>query len=126
MQPRTDDRSLGDLFGDLTRDVGTLVRQEVQLATKELSEKVSDAGKDIGLLVGGGAVLYAGLLVLLGGITILLANVVPLWASAFIVAVVTMIVGYVLVQKGRDALKNLDLKPRKTMQTISEIKEDIT
>ena len=126
MQTRVDDRSLGDLFSDLTRDVGTLVRQEVQLATSELGQKVSDAGKDIGLLVGGGFVLYAGFLVLLGGVTLLLANVIPLWISAFIVAVVTMIIGYVLVQKGRDALKNLDLKPGKTMQTISEIKEDIT
>jgi len=125
MQTRSDDRSLGELFSDLTRDVGTLVRQEVQLATSEMSQTVSAAGKDIGMLAGGGMVLYAGFLVLLAAITVGIANFIPLWISALIVAAITMIVGYVLVQKGRDALKDLDFKPRKTMQTISEIKEDI-
>jgi len=125
VQTRSDDRSLGELFSDLTRDVGTLVRQEVQLATTELSDTVATAGKDIGLLAGGGFVVYAGFLVLLAAITVGIANFIPLWISALIVAVITMIIGYVLVQKGRDGLKHLDIKPRKTMQTISEIKEDI-
>lgn len=125
METRTDGRSLGELFSDLTRDVGTLVRQEVQLATSEMSQKVKTAGKDIGLLVGGGLVAYAGFIVLLGALAILIGNFLPLWVATLIVAVVVMAVGAVLVMQGKNALSNLDMKPRKTMQTIAEIKEDI-
>lgn len=125
METRTDGRSLGELFTDLTRDVGTLVRQEVQLATSEMSQKVKAAGKDIGLLVGGGLVLYAGFIVLLGALAILLDNWLDLWLATLIVAVVAMAAGAMLVMQGKNALSNLDMKPRKTMQTIAEIKEDI-
>ena len=41
------DLSLGELFGDLTRDMSALVRQEVQLAKTEMTQKASKAGKDI-------------------------------------------------------------------------------
>ena len=36
-----DDRSLGELFADLARESSTLLRQEVQLAKTELSQKAS-------------------------------------------------------------------------------------
>ena len=44
MQARKEDRSLGELFADLTRDLGLLVRQEIGLATTELSHKATRAG----------------------------------------------------------------------------------
>jgi len=116
-------RSLGDLFSELTRETSTLVRKEMELAKTEMTDKATKAGKNIGFLAIGGAVAYAGLLAVIGGVILLLANAVSLWVSALIVGLVVAIVGYVLVQKGLTALKSLDLVPRQTIETLKEDKE---
>jgi len=118
-----DDRSLGELFSELAQETSTLVRQEVQLAKTELSEKASQVGKDVGFLAVGGAVAYAGFLVLLAAITALLALWMPVWVSALIVGVVVAGVGYFLVRKGLNELQRVDLKPNQTIQTLKEDKE---
>jgi len=60
-----DERSLGDLFSDLSRETTTLVRQEVQLAKAELTQSATEVARGIGMLLAGGAIAYAGLLFLL-------------------------------------------------------------
>lgn len=122
MQGR-DDRSIGELFAELARETATLVRQEVQLAKEEMSQKASRVGKDVGFLALGGAVAYAGLLAIIAGVIFLLGLAIPLWLSALLVGAVVAIVGYVLVRKGLDALKREDLTPRETVNTLKEDKE---
>jgi len=121
-QRGSNERSLGELFGDLTRETVTLVRQEVALAKTEMTEKATSVGKDIGFLVAGGAVAYAGFLALLAAVIYFLAEVVnlPLWVSALIVGIVVAGIGYFLVRKGLDALKQQDLTPRETVRTLQE------
>jgi xanthine/uracil permease len=122
MQQTNDDRSLGDLFGDLARDMGTLVSQEVTLARTEITETATRVGKDIAILAAGGLVAYAGLLAIIAAVIFLIADQgVPLWLSALIVGAIVAVIGYVLVQRGITALKHQDLSPR---QTIASIKED--
>jgi len=122
MQQTNDERSLGDLFGDLARDMGTLVSQEVALARTELTEKATQVGKDIGVLAVGGLVAYAGLLAIIAAVILLVATWgVPLWVSALVVGAVVAGVGALLVQRGISALKQQDLTPR---QTIDSIKGD--
>lgn len=119
MQGR-EDRSLGELFADLSKDTSALVRQEVALAKAEISEKASSVGKNVGFLAAGGAVAYAGFLAILAGIVFLLGEIIPLWLSALLVGAIVAGVGYFLVQKGLEALKHQDLVPRQTVQTIKE------
>ena len=119
MQSR-DDRSLGELFSELAQETSTLVRQEVNLAKTEMSDKASRAGKHVGVLAAGGALAYAGLLAVLAGIIALLNNVMPLWASALLVGIVVAVVGYLLVRRGLDALKREDFTPRETIETLKE------
>jgi Flp pilus assembly protein TadB len=119
-QSRDDNRSLGELFSELTRETSTLVRQEVNLAKTEMSHKASRAGKQVGVLAAGGAVAYAGLLAILAGVIVLLDNVMPLWLSALLVGVVVAVVGYLLVRRALDALKREDFAPRETMETLKE------
>jgi hypothetical protein len=131
MQQTNDDRSLGDLFGDLARDMGTLVSQEIALAQTELTEKVSRVGRDIAVLAAGGLVAYAGLLAIIAAVIFVIADRgVPLWASALIVGAVVALIGYLLVQRGISALKQQDLMPRQTIQSIKEdtqwAKEQVT
>lgn len=115
-----DNRSLGELFSELTRETETLVRQEVQLAKVELSQKASSIGKDIGFLAAGGAVAYAGLLTLIAFVVLWLGNAIPLWVSALLVGVVVLAIGGVLVKMGLDHLKNTNLAPKNTIETLQE------
>jgi hypothetical protein len=121
MQHTNDERSLGDLFGDLARDMGTLVSQEMALARTEITEKASRVGKDIAILAVGGLVAYAGLLAIIAAVIFLITDRgVPLWASALIVGALVAAVGYLLVQRGVSALKQRDLTPHQTIQSIKE------
>jgi uncharacterized membrane protein YqjE len=121
MQQTNDERSLGDLFGDLARDMGTLVSQAMTLARTELTEKAAQVGKDLAVLAMGGLVAYAGLLAIIAAVIVLIADSgVPLWASALIVGAVVAIVGALLVQRAIAALRRQDLAPRQTIQSLKE------
>lgn len=121
MSDRKEERSLGELFGDLARDTGTLVRQEVTLATTELTHKATRIGKNVAMLVAGGAVLYAGFLALLAAIIIGLGQLgLEWWLAALLVGLVVAGVGAFLVQQARAALARADLVPRQTVETLKE------
>ncbi len=119
MQTGKNDRSLGELFGDLAGQTGTLVREEVALAKAELTRTATQAGKDVAVLVVGGAVAYAGLLALLAALTLALATFLPAWVAALIVGLVVVGAGAALLQRGRAALSRLDVAPRQTMATLA-------
>jgi hypothetical protein len=123
MQQGREDRSLGELFSELSRDTSTLIRQEIALAKTEMSEKASTVGKNVGFLAVGGAVAYAGFLVLLGALVVILALFLPWWLSALIVGFVVAAIGYTLVQKGISTLKQVDMAPRETIESLKEDKE---
>jgi hypothetical protein len=121
MHQTRDERSLGELFSDLARELSTLVRQEMTLAKTELSEKASDTGKDVAFLAAGGAVIYAGFLAVLAAAVIILAsNGLPWWLATLLVGVIVLGIGYGLVHKGLSALKQQDFAPRQTLRSIQE------
>lgn len=115
-----EERSLGELFGDLSRDTTTLVRHEVNLAKTELTQKASRVGKEVGFLAIGGAVAYAGLLAIVAALIILLAYVIPWWLSALLVGLVIAGAGYFLIQRGLSALKKENVAPQQTLETLKE------
>jgi hypothetical protein len=126
MQVRSDERSLGELFGDLTQQLGTLVRQEVQLARTEMTAKAGRVGRDVASLAAGAAILYAGFLGLMIAAILLLATLgLPAWVSALIVGAVVAIIGVVLVMRGRDALQKEELVPERTIRTLKEDAEAV-
>ena len=123
-QPAKEDQSLGELFGALLKDTTTLVRQEISLAKAELGQKASRLGRDVGWLAAGGALAYAGLLALLAALIGLLAHAgMAWWAAALVVGVVVAGTGGFLVGKGLNALKQADLAPRQTLESIREDKQ---
>ena len=123
MTNTSDNRSLGELFASLSKDTTTLVRQEIELAKTEISEKVSETGKNVASLVVGGAIAYAALLFILAAIAVGLAQIMEPWLAVLIVGVVVAIVGFILVQKGMNALKRMNFVPEKTIATLKEDKE---
>ncbi len=123
MEQSRDDRSLGELFSELSRQTSTLIRQEVALAKAEMKQKGTEVGKDIGMLAAGGALAYAGLLALIATVIIILAEFIPWWLSALIVSLVVLGIAGLLVQRGISALKQTSLAPEQTIETLKEDKE---
>jgi xanthine/uracil permease len=115
-----EERSLGELFSDLSRETSTLVRHEVDLARTEITQKASKVGKDVGTLAVGGAIAYAGFLAILAAVIIILASFIPWWLSALIVGLVVAVIGYFLVQKGLNDLKRQDMAHKQTIETVKE------
>jgi hypothetical protein len=121
MAERKDERSLGELLSELSRETGQLVRKEVELATTEMTAKARRAGAAVAVAAAGGALVHAGLLVLLAAIVIGLAQAgMSPWLSALLVAVVTMIAGYVLVNRGLAQLRRTSVAPTQAIETLKE------
>lgn len=115
-----EERSLGDLFSELAAETSTLVRQEVALAQTEITQKATKVGKNVGFLAVGGAIGYAALLCILAAAVIGLAHFVPAWAAALIVGAIVGIVAFLLISSGLKALKETELTPRQTVETLKE------
>jgi predicted phage tail protein len=124
MAERREDRSLGELFADLASETSTLVRQELRLAATETSQRVTSAGKDVGVLVAGGVLIHVAFLALVAAIILALGELgLPWWLSALIVALVLAGVGAALVGRARTALKRADILPRHAINTMREDQE---
>jgi tetrahydromethanopterin S-methyltransferase subunit G len=112
--------SLGERLGNVTRDLSTLMQQEVALAKAEVKQSSSQLGKGIGLLVGAG----------IGGFFVLLFLSISLWWAignytgrgwaALIVAVVWAIIAAILLSVGRKELKRVRGLPT-TADTLGKI-----
>ena len=115
-----DERSLGEIVGDLSHDLTTLVKQELDLARTELKAEAAKAGKGAGMLGGAGV---AGLLALILGsfaLAYLLDNWMPVELAFLIVTLLWAIVGAVLAARGRRELKNANPQLPETQQTLKE------
>ncbi len=117
---KAENSSLGDLLGDVTRDMSTLMRQEVELAKVELKESATRAGKGSGMLAGAGVAGHFVLLFLSLALWWALGNVMGLGWSAVVVAVVWGIIAAVLASIGRKELKAVKGMPQ-TTETLQEI-----
>jgi hypothetical protein len=116
-----DDRSLGQLFGDLSRQLNTLVRKEIELARTEVTTQVATIGRDAAMVGAGIALAYAALLAGLAAVALLLVELgLAPWLGFLLVAVVVGAVGGFLIQRGRSELQKADLAPRQTIETIKE------
>ena len=112
--------SLGDLLGDVTRDMSTLMRQEVELAQVELKQTATRAGKGRGMLAGAGVAGHFVLLFLSLGLWWALGYVMGLGWSAVVIAVIWGIVAAILATLGRKELNAIKGMPQ-TAQTLQEI-----
>ena len=119
-QAKAETTSLGDLLGEVTRDMSTLMRQEVELAKVELKQSATRAGKGTGMLAGAGVAGHFVLLFLSLALWWALGIVMGLGWSAVVVAVIWGIVAAVLASMGRKELKAIKGMPQ-TAETLQEI-----
>jgi len=116
-----DNRSLGELFAELSRETGTLIRKEMELATREMTANLKQAGAQAGMVAAGGALAHAGLLVLLAAMVLGLAQlgIMP-WLAALIIGLLTVGVGYLLANRGLANLRRTNMTPVQTIETLKE------
>jgi hypothetical protein len=114
------DRSLGDLISEVTADLSTLMRQELELAKAEVQQSASRAGKGAGMLGGAGVAGYFALLFLSIALWWAIGSATGLGWSALIVAAIWGIIGAVFYVTGRNALKSIRGLPT-TADTVKKI-----
>jgi hypothetical protein len=121
MAHANDNRTLGEMFGELSREIRTLVHQEIQLARTELTEKMSRLGKGVGFVIGGGLLAYGGLLAIVAAIVLALTAMgLPAWAAALVAGILVAGGGYLLIRSGLAALRPDRLTPQQTIDTLKE------
>ena len=116
-----DEPSIGQLFGEISKDLSTLMRQEVALAKAEVTQSAKKAGKGAGLFAGAG---YA------GHLTVLFLSFALWWAlgylfdnlawAALVVAVIWGIVAAVLALRGKKEMQQVQGVPQ-TADTVKKI-----
>lgn len=123
-EQRAERESLGDLLAEVSRDLSTLIRQEVELAKAELKQTATRAGKGAGLLGGSG---YAALM------AVLFLSIALWWAlgylvgnawSGVVVAVLWGIIALILYLVGRKQLKTVTGMPQ-TVETVKEFPDTL-
>jgi hypothetical protein len=117
-----EERTIGELFGELSQDMGLLVRQEAQLAKTEMQAKLTKVTGDLVSLAAGGVVALVGGLAITAAVILLLIDPIGIkpWLAALIVGVVLGLVGWMMLQRGLKDLKRTDPTPRRTVETIKE------
>jgi hypothetical protein len=121
---RAGSTSLGDLLGEVSRDLSTLIRQEMALAKAEIKESAGKAGKGAGLLGGAGYAALMAVLFLSIALWWALGTLVGNGWSGVIVAVIWGVVAAILFAVGRKSLKQVDGVPE-TVDTLKQIPETL-
>jgi hypothetical protein len=113
--------SVGDLIGNVTRDLSTLMRQELALAQAELKTEAAKTGKAAGTLGGAGAAGYFVVLFLSLALWAALSNVMDAGWAGLIVALLWAVIAAVLFVTGRNKLREVHPKPERTVDTLSNV-----
>jgi hypothetical protein len=130
MTVREESRGIGDLLGDLGRQMSTLVRREIDLARVEITGGISRLGRGAATAGIGGAVIYAGVFFLLLAAVLGLVEIgMDAWLAALIVGAVVVVIGGVMTAAGVGQIREANLAPTETAETVREnveyVKEQI-
>lgn len=116
-------QSIIELVRRFSEELLTLFRQEMALATAEISRTLRKLVQGVASIAAGAAVLYAGFLALLAAAVLGLSRVVEPWLAALIVGGAVTIVGLVLLMAGKKTIEPENLKPQRTVESLREDKD---
>ena len=116
----SDRPSVGELLGDISRDISTLMRQEVELAKAEARQTVTKAGTGVGMFGGAGLAAHFVLLFLSIALWWALGDGMGRGWAALIVALIWAVIAGVLAVMGRAQLKKAKGLPQ-TAATVKQI-----
>jgi hypothetical protein len=119
--PDVEGTSVGQLIGEVTKDLSTLMRQELELAKAEMKVEAKKAGQGAGMF---GAAGLAGLM------TVIFLSIALWWAlshlvghswSALIVAILWGVIGAVAFTLGKKKFQQVNPKPERTVETLQQV-----
>lgn len=119
--PDVSGASVGQLLSEVSRDLSTLMRQEVELAKAEIKTEVAKAGKGAGMLGGAGFAGYMVVLFVSFAAWWGLANEMDIGLAALLVAGIWLLIGAVLFVVGRNTLRRVNPTPERTIDTAKQI-----
>jgi len=117
------DASASELVKQLSEQTSRLVRQEMELAKAELSEKGKQAGIGAGLLGGGGVFALYALGALTAAMIAALALAMDTWLAALIVTVIWAAVAGAMALLGKARVQKST--PPIPEQSVESVKEDV-
>jgi hypothetical protein len=117
------DRPVGELLRELSEQTSTLVRQELELARLELTQKGKRAGIGVGMFGGAGALGFYALGALTAAIVLVLATAMKGWLAALIVAAAYAVVAGALALMGKAQVQQAT--PPLPQQATNSMKEDV-
>jgi uncharacterized membrane protein YqjE len=120
-EPKRPEASLGELVAELTSDMSTLFRKELELAKTEARDELRQAGKAAGMLGGAGLAAWLALLLLSLALAWLLDQAINTALAFAIVGVLWAVAALILQRSGRAALAGVRGLPT----TRDTIKEDV-
>jgi len=117
------EHSVGELVARASAQVSQLVREEMQLARMEMTEKGKRAGVGGGMLVAAAVVAFiaveAGVAAAIAG----LATVWPVWLSALVIMAALFLIAALLAVLGRSEVRRAT--PAKPERAIQGVHDDI-
>jgi VIT1/CCC1 family predicted Fe2+/Mn2+ transporter len=117
------ERPIGEVAKELTSDLSLLVRQEIDLAKAEMTQKGRTAAPGLGMFGGAGIVALCAAGAITAFLVLVFALFLPDWAAALIVGAALAAIAYVLIKQGKKRVAEAG-KPVPE-QTIETVKEDV-
>jgi hypothetical protein len=121
-KPKEPDKSLGDLFGDLSEEFSELVRAQTELAKSEIRTQADKAKRAAGAFGGAALSAYMALILLSFAVAWGLSEVVPEGVAFLIVGLIYAAIAVVLYLRGRERAREFSIVPE---ETIESVKEDV-
>jgi membrane protein len=116
-------RPAAELVRDLSTQVSTLVRQELELARAELTAKGKQGAIGAGMFGGAGLFALYGTGALVAAAILALATAVDGWLAAIIIGAALFVVAGILALMGKARAKRA--VPPAPEQTLASVKEDV-
>jgi hypothetical protein len=119
--PDVEGVSVGQLIGEVTKDLSTLMRQELELAKAELKVEAKKAGQGAGMFGAAGFAGYMVALFLSLALMWALASAIPTGWAGLIVAVLWGVIGAIAFVMGRKKFQQVNPKPERTVETLQQV-----
>ena len=115
-----DQRSVGEIIGDVVANAQAMIRTEIRLAKTELRNDAKAAARSTGMLAAGVVLgLYAFGMLLFTAVWAL-DTAIPQWAAGLIVTAAVAVPATILIMVGRSKLKEIEPGPEQTVDSMKE------
>jgi Putative Actinobacterial Holin-X, holin superfamily III len=119
-QPKQPDKSLGDLFGELSHEFTELVRAQTELAKTEIRSQANNAKRVAGAFGGAAVAGYMALVLLSFAAAWGLSEVMPEGVAFLVVGLVYAVIAGILFLRGRERAREFNIIPEDTVESVKE------